>query len=52
MYELPNMILAWVLFLFRPRRGGDDVTAEELDELRAENERLRTQLSNVAKTSR
>ena len=23
MYELPNMIFAWILFLLRPRREGD-----------------------------
>jgi hypothetical protein len=43
--ELPNLILAWVLLLLRPKpeRGGDDVQA-----LRAENERLRAQLAGSA----
>ena len=32
MYELPNMILAWALFLLRPRREPD---AAEIGALRA-----------------
>jgi hypothetical protein len=32
MYELPNMILAWVLFLLRPRR---EAGAAEINALRA-----------------
>jgi hypothetical protein len=38
MYELPNMILAWALFLLRPRR---EAGTPEIDTLRAEDERLR-----------
>jgi hypothetical protein len=48
MYELPNMIFAWVLFLLRPRHRLSDAT--EVDALRAENEHLRSQLAaGVAK---
>jgi len=43
MYELPNMILAWVLFLFRPRRRTADAT--EIEALRTENDHLRSQLA-------
>ena len=46
MYELPNMIFAWVLFLLRPRRRASDVT--DIDALRAENEHLRSQLAAAA----
>ncbi len=42
MYELPNMIIAWVLFLIAPRTA-DEIS--ELDALRAENELLRSRLS-------
>ena len=45
MYELPNMIFAWALLLLRPRAGAD---VAEIDELRAENKRLRTQLNSHA----
>jgi hypothetical protein len=45
MYELPNMILAWVLLLLRPRRQSEEVSVEELQGLRAENERLRSELA-------
>ena len=36
MYEGPNMIFAWVLFLLRPRREGG---AAEIDAMRAEKAR-------------
>ena len=42
MYELPNMIVAWALFLLRPRREPE---AADVDALRAENQRLRSQLT-------
>jgi hypothetical protein len=45
MYELPNMILAWALFLLRPRAPSPQT---ELDALRSENERLREQLHSDA----
>jgi hypothetical protein len=51
MYELPNMLFAWVLFLLRPRRDRGVVDVDEFDALRAENERLRTELAKVAGTS-
>ena len=41
MYELPNMIFAWVLLLTRPRVTSPE---SEIDALRAENERLRHRL--------
>ena len=43
MYELPNMILAWALLLFKPRQRPVDAT--EVETLRTENERLRSQLT-------
>jgi hypothetical protein len=47
MYELPNMVFAWVLLLLRPRvdAGGADLATlqAENDALRAENARLRSQ---------
>jgi len=42
MYELPNMIFAWVLYLLRPRRR--DAETPEVETLRTENELLRSQL--------
>ena len=42
MYELPNMIFAWVLCLLRPRRR--DAETPEVETLRTENELLRSQL--------
>jgi Domain of unknown function (DUF4345) len=49
MYELPNMILAWTLLLLRPRRS-DEVS--EVEALRAENQKLRSQLSARANEPR
>ena len=46
MYELPNMIIAWVLLLLRPRPRETDVS--ELDVLREENEKLRSRLTPEA----
>jgi len=43
MYELPNMILAWILLLLRPRQLATGTS--EIDVLRAENEQLRSQLT-------
>jgi hypothetical protein len=47
MYELPNMVFAWVLLLLRPRvdAGGADLATlqAENDALRGENARLRSQ---------
>jgi len=43
MYELPNMILAWVLLLLRPRTRTEE--ASEIDTLRAENNELRAKLT-------
>ena len=45
MYELPNMVFAWVLLVLRPRGDRSVIDAEEVAALRAENERLRTQLT-------
>jgi len=45
MYELPNMVFAWVLLVLRPRGDRSVTDAEEVAALRAENERLRTQLT-------
>jgi hypothetical protein len=43
MYELPNLVFAWILLLLRPKAA---TASTELDELRAENDRLRTQLAS------
>jgi hypothetical protein len=43
MYELPNMVHAWVLFLLRPKRKALDAT--DIGALRAENEHLRSQIA-------
>jgi hypothetical protein len=49
MYELPNMIFAWILYLLRQRQRATGTT--EIDALRAENEDLRSQLTaSAAKT--
>jgi hypothetical protein len=50
MYELPNMIFAWILYLLRPRRR--ETGAVEMDALRAENEDLRSQLTASAAKAR
>src|SRR5262245_21362370 len=52
MYELPNMLFAWALLLLRPRRDRDDVASEELDRLRADNERLRSELGSASSVAR
>jgi hypothetical protein len=44
MYELPNAILAWALFLLRPRVS----PADEIAQLRRENARLRAELDDRA----
>jgi hypothetical protein len=43
MYELPNTVLVWLLYLLRPRPG----PADEVEALRAENERLRAERSGT-----
>jgi len=43
MYEVPNMILAWVLLLLRPRIRTEK--ANEIEALRAENNQLRAKLA-------
>jgi Domain of unknown function (DUF4345) len=45
MYELPNMVFAWALFLLRPRRSEDAPTG--LDALASENARLRAELETI-----
>jgi hypothetical protein len=47
MYELPNMIIAWVLLLLRPRATTAPIDSDHIAALRAENEHLRSQLSTL-----
>lgn len=54
-YELPNMIFAWILFALRPRRSSTndpEVLRAQLLKLSAENEELRTSFRNLPRQPR